>query len=173
VRGIGAATPLVALERRVLGVPVASWIVLEDLRPDPVACFAAALGPEAVLGALAHLAIRLHRAGVDHGDLKATHVFLARDGDRLVPKLIDLEGARFRGRVADARRLRALAQLNASLPDDFPAAARCRAFARYAAALPFADGTATARSAVVRASLARAHRWTGEGCAEAAPASAP
>jgi len=167
-RGIGAALPLALLERRVLGVPVASWIVLEDLRPAPVAAFASHEDPARVLDALARLAIRLHRAGVDHGDLKATHVFLARDGERLDPRLIDLEGVRFRTALPDARRMRALAELNASLPDAFPAGARCRVFARYAAALPFASGALAARAQIVRASLARRHRWTGAGCADAA-----
>jgi tRNA A-37 threonylcarbamoyl transferase component Bud32 len=166
-RGIGAARPLARLERRSFGVPTGSWIVLEDLRPAPVAAFAASEGPQRVLDALAALAIRLHRAGIDHGDLKATHVFLARDGERLAPRLIDLEGVRFRRRLADARRGRALAQLNASLPDAFPAAARCAAFARYATALPFERDAASVRRDVARASVARAHRWSGAGCADA------
>jgi hypothetical protein len=166
-RGIDAAEPLARLERRVLGLPVASWLVMEDLRPAPVAAFADTLDAPAVLDALADLAIELHRAGADHGDLKATHVFLHARAGRLVPRLVDLDRVRFRDAVSDARRLRALAQLNASLPDAFPADARCRAFARYAAALPFGRDVTAVRREVVRASLARAHRWTGAGCADA------
>jgi hypothetical protein len=169
-RGIGAARPLAALERRVLGVPVASWLVLHDLRPAPIATFAVERGElsaKVVADALAGLVVALHRRGVDHGDLKSTHVFLVRDGDgRIRPALIDLEGVRFPRRLSEARRVQALVELNASLPDSLPAALRCRAFARYAAALPFAQGPAAARRAIARGSLARAHRWTGAGCAD-------
>ncbi|RIK96919.1 MAG: hypothetical protein DCC71_22060, partial [Proteobacteria bacterium] len=169
-RRIGAARPLAALERRAFGVPVASWLVLEDLRPAPDAVSVLAGGAadaDAVCDALARLAIALHRAGVDHGDLKGTHVFLVRRDGALAPALIDLEGVRFVRRPSEARRIRALAQLNASLPDALPDALRCRAFARYAAALPFARGRAAALREVVAASLARRHRWSGAGCAEA------
>jgi len=166
-RGIDAAQPLACLERRVLGLPVASWLVLEDLRPAPVAACAEALDATVVLDALAGLAIDLHRAGADHGDLKATHVFLEERAGCLVPRPIDLDRVRFGDEVPLERRVRALAQLNASLPDAFPADARCRAFARYAAALPFERDVAEVRREVVRASLARAHRWTGAGCADA------
>jgi tRNA A-37 threonylcarbamoyl transferase component Bud32 len=174
-RRVGAARPLAALERRVLGIPVASWLVLEDLRPAPVAAFAlerGELAADALADALTRLVIDLHRADVDHGDLKATHVFLpVRDG-RTAPALIDLEGVRFRRSLADARRIAALAELNASLSDALPGALRCRSFRRYAAVLPFAGGNAAALAEVARASLARRHRWTGAGCASSSRAPA-
>jgi hypothetical protein len=166
-RRIGAARPLAFLERRRLGIPVASWIVLEDLRPAAPAAFALERGEAGageVLGALARLLVVLHRGGVDHGDLKATNVLLRRAGERLEPALVDLEAVRFRRRLGDARRLAALAELNASLPDAFPADARCAAFERYARALPFAAGPARALAELVDASLARQHRWTGADC---------
>jgi tRNA A-37 threonylcarbamoyl transferase component Bud32 len=169
-RGIGAALPLAFGERRVLGVPVSTWVVLEDLRPATPAAFAleaGAAGAEEVLDALAHVAIALHRAGVDHGDLKGTHVLLQRTATGLEPRLIDLEGVRFPVRLGAARRLHALAELNASLPDAYPASLRRRAFRRYATALPFRGGWQPALAHVVRESLARRHRWTGAGCAEA------
>lgn len=170
-RGIGAAEPIAVLERRRAGVPVASWIVLEDLRPAPTAVAALENGtPDAatVIDALTRLAIALHRARVDHGDLKGTHVFLCGSGNRPVPRLIDLDGVRFPRRLPDARRERSLAELNASLPDALPATLRRRAFARYANALPFAEGSEAALRRVVRASLARSHRWSGADCADAA-----
>jgi tRNA A-37 threonylcarbamoyl transferase component Bud32 len=169
-RRIGAALPLAFGERRVLGVPVASWVVLEDLRPAAPASFALETGAaaaEEILDALARLAIALHRAGVDHGDLKGTHVLLQRTPSCLEPRLIDLEGVRFPRRLREARRLHALAELNASLPDDYPATLRRRAFRRYAAALPFRGGSQRALARVVRESRARKHRWTGAGCEEA------
>lgn len=168
-RRIGAALPLAYGESKRLGVPIASWVVLEDLRPAADAAFAVDEGAataEQVFDALTHFAIVLHRAGVDHGDLKATHILLPQKADALVPHLIDLEGVRFANRLDDARRLRALAELNASLPDAYPAALRRRAFRRYAAALPFAIGWRAAQAQIVRESLARRHRWTGADCEE-------
>jgi hypothetical protein len=167
VRGVGAARPLAFLERRVLGLPIASLVVLEDLRPAEPADAGTALPPEAVVEALGRLARALHRRGVDHGDLKASHVFVRAAPDGTEARLIDLEGVRFPRRLADARRRQALAELNASLPDRFPAEARRRAFARYAAALPFAAGRDAALRAIVDASLARRHRWSGAGCERA------
>jgi tRNA A-37 threonylcarbamoyl transferase component Bud32 len=168
-RGLGAPRPLAYLERRRLGLPVASWLVLEDLRPAMAANLLAARAEEA-LDALARLLVELHRAGVDHGDLKATNVLLDA---ALGPALVDLEAVRFRRRVPDARRLAALAELNASLPDAFPAAARRRAFDRYVRALPFAMGRARALAQIVRASLERRHRWTGQDCDLAREADQP
>jgi len=92
---------------------------------------------------------------------------LQRTATGLVPRLIDLEGVRFPVRLRAARRLHALAELNASLPDAYPAQLRRRAFRRYAAALPFRGGWRPALARVVRESLARQHRWTGAGCEEA------
>lgn len=172
-RGVRAARPLAYVEERRLGLPLRSAIVLEDLRP---ARPATEVDPDfadgrRVVHALASLALSLHRLGVDHGDLKASHVFLHRDRPDLAPTLIDLDGVRFRppGRLGDARRVRALVQLNASLADELcPAENRCRAFRRYAALLPFADEDVDAVLArVVRESLARGHHWKGVGCERA------
>jgi len=170
-RGIGAARPLAFVERRRFGLPIASALLLEHLSDDVPADRALLDAPEcfdadAVVAALGRLALALHRAGVRHDDLKASHVLL-RPAARREPetRLIDLEGVRLDAALSDTDRLHALAQLNASLPDVYPAAARCRAFARYARALPFASGAARALEHVVARSLARRHRWTGAGCA--------
>ena len=172
---IGAATPLAFLERRRFGVPVASTLVLEDLRPALPADAIDAQGAAAVelVDALARLALQLHTRGVEHGDLKASHVWLARRDGRLETKLIDLEGVRFPRKLSDASRLRALAELNASLPDSIPDAPRCRAFAIYAALLPFRVPAQQALRDLVARSLAREHRWTGAGCALAGDAFRP
>ncbi len=172
---IGAATPLAFLERRRLGVPVASTLVLEDLRPALPADAIDARGAAAaeVVDALAGLALQLHARGVVHEDLKASHVWLVRRDGRLEAKLIDLEGVRFPRKLSDASRLRALAELNASLPDSIPAAPRRRAFALYAALLPFRVPAHQALRELVARSLAREHRWTGAGCALAREIGAP
>jgi hypothetical protein len=169
-RGIAASTPYAFLERRRFGLPIASVAVFEDLRQFTPAdrCTPREASPEQVVDALARLVTKLHRNGVVHGDLKASHVYMGWRERRLEARLIDLEGVRFRARLRDSARIRALAELNASLPDDIPDALRCRAFARCAASLPFRRGREAALHAIVRTSLARAHRWTGAGCAVAA-----
>ena len=164
-RRIGAARPLAFAERRRFFIPVESYVVLEDLRGwEPADRFR---GDPCDLGvALARLARDLHRRGVVHGDLKASHVLVApgEGASTLETRLLDLEGVRFRRRLRDADRIRTLAQLNASLPDRFENATRRRAFERYAAALPFEMPSDRALRLIVSESLARAHRWTGKDC---------
>jgi tRNA A-37 threonylcarbamoyl transferase component Bud32 len=168
-RGIGAARPLAFLERRAFGIPAASLVVLEDLRPD----WPADSPPEGadlaqVVPVLARLAARLRLQGVDHGDLKGGNVYLREGlGGSLEARLIDLESVVFRRNVGERRAIRALAQLNASLPDAYPARARCAALELYARLAPFSGGREQARSEVIAQSLARRHRWTGAGCAQA------
>ena len=173
-RGIRAARPMAYLVRWRLGLPVESLVVLEDLagRVPADRALEAGADPERVLADLADLAVRLHRRGVDHGDLKASHVLLAPPGVPGQPALIDLEGVRFRRRLSERRRRLALAQLNASLPDSFGSAARHAAFRRYAARFPFRARTAAVEADLVAASLARRHRWTGRDCGLAAGAAA-
>jgi hypothetical protein len=165
-RNIGTATPIAYVERRAWGVPIASAVVLEDLQALKAAdrCDAGWAEDREVVDAIVRLAIRLHRCRVAHGDLKASHVLLERGDDGIEGRLIDLEGVRFRRRLSDRARIRALAELNASLPDRIPAELRCRAFGRYAAALPFDCDTHHALRRIVAISLARQHRWTGRDC---------
>ena len=165
---IGTASPLAFLEERRLGATTASTLVLEDLRPAPAADRASDDGvdPRDVVQALQRLALRLHACGVDHGDLKASHVLLLPGKGQLEPHLIDLESVRFPRRLGEKRRVASLAALNASLPDAVPAALRCRAFERYAALLPFRR---PALLRIVEISLARRHRWSGAGCEVARP----
>jgi hypothetical protein len=172
-RGIAAARPYAFVERRRFGLPVASAAVFEDLRSAAPAdrCVPSVASPGQVVDALAQLATRLHCSGAVHGDLKASHVFLERRGRRLEARPIDLEGVRFRPRLGDRERIRALAELNASLPDSIADGPRCRAFARCAAALPFDRGREAALREVVAVSLRRDHRWTGAGCAIASQVS--
>ena len=164
-RRIGAALPYAFLEQRRLGLPVASWLWLEDLRPAvPADAFAGVFDAAAVADALVSLLSRLHRAGIRHGDLKASHVYLAPGAAGLAARLIDLESVRFTRRVPERARIRELAQLNASLPDALPDAIRCRAFERYRAALPFRSPAQLCLRRIVAASLARSHRWSGTRC---------
>jgi len=169
VRGIGAALPLAFVERRALGLPVASFAILEDLRPGrPVQ----ELRPDGdaptaaeLVNRLCDLAASLHRHGVIHGDFQALHVYGCEGASGWEMALIDLEGVRFPGRLREGQRIEALAELNASLPDDLISLdERLRGFERYAARLPFEMGADAARVAIARRSLERRHRWRGEGC---------
>jgi len=165
-RGLPAATPLAFLERRRLGLPAASLVVLEAL-PEAAAAHALARPPEETLAALTRALVALHRAAVSHRDLQADHVFLVPAGRGLEARLVDLDDVRFPRRLPDRRRRRALAQLAASLPDAVPDALRARAFAAYARALPFRggrEGRERALRRVVRESLRRRHRWTAPEC---------
>jgi len=166
-RGIAVSTPIAFLERQRWGLPFVSIAVFRDARPgEPAdACPPAFARPDEIIDALLTLVLHLHRRSVVHGDLKASHVMLRRDGEQLTTRLIDLEGVRFPRRLSDADRIRAIAELNASLPDEFPGPLRRRAFERYAAALPFVRGQDAVLRDVVSLSLARRHRWTGGGCA--------
>jgi hypothetical protein len=164
---VEAARPLAFVESKRGFLVTGSAVLLEDLGSLPDACDAASRGDgEAVLTALADLVATLHRRHIDHGDLKSTHIFLEEREGHLLPRLIDLEGVRFRRRIGAKRRLRALAQLNASLPDAYPNDARCRALARYLAEHPFPDGNRRALERLVAMSLARRHRWSGPGIQE-------
>jgi tRNA A-37 threonylcarbamoyl transferase component Bud32 len=165
-RFLGVAMPLAYLERHAFGLPGASLVMLEDLRPSLPAdrCEGDPESRARAVAALGRVARDLHARGIDHGDLKASHIYLDPRAPDLDPRLIDLEGVRFSRRVSDHRRLRALAQLNASLPDAFPDSARQRAFARYAHRLPFRRGRERALRWIVAHSLAREHRWSGAGC---------
>jgi tRNA A-37 threonylcarbamoyl transferase component Bud32 len=163
-RGVGAPLPLAYLEERRAGLPVRSLVVLEDLRPAPDALAASRAEPAATALALAELALRLHRRGIDHGDLKCTNVIL-EGAPPYTAKLLDLEGVRFARRpLSDETRLDALAQMNASLPDAVTAADRRHAWDRYRRALPFAAGREAALAEIVARSVRRRHRWSGAGC---------
>jgi tRNA A-37 threonylcarbamoyl transferase component Bud32 len=166
-RGIGTALPVAFVERRRFGIPVASAIVLEDLQGLETAesCATDRTDEREILTAVSRLAIGLHRRGAIHGDLKASHVLLEREANRVNGRLIDLEGVRFRRRLSDRARIHALAQLNASLPDHISDAERLRAFRRYAAAVPFRGDPQRCLREIVALSIARQHHWTGKGCA--------
>jgi len=159
--GIGAARPLAFVEQARAGIPARSLLVSTDLRAFPTAAAEAASDPERAVNLLCDLVLRLHEHRFVHGDLRAQHVHLCGSGQ--LPSLIDLEGVHTVRSLSDTQRMEALAQVNASLPDDVvPAALRAAAYARYAAALPFA--TTDARERIVDMSRARKHLWQGRDC---------
>jgi len=164
IRGIGAPAPYAFVEERWHGIPVASLIVLEDLRPAlPVHEI-----PESKLDAttladlLLRLLLRLHRTGVIHGDLQSLHILMHSDQEI---SLIDLEGVRFRRRLSDEQRIQALAELNASISDQQLAGKiRGEAVRRYLRELPFDRGNNRAVRTIVVRSIARRQRWKGDDC---------
>jgi len=169
-RGIAATEPLAFIDLG--GVQRRSVLLLEDTSSRP--CLENSSHPswdevgEARLGdALLQLLLRLHRRGVDHGDLQASHLFGDIQGGAIREfVLIDLEGVRFERNLGDEARLRALAELNASLGDArLSSKTRHHIFDCYARALPFTMSREEALRSLVKRSLARRHRWTGADCA--------
>jgi tRNA A-37 threonylcarbamoyl transferase component Bud32 len=172
-----SARPLAHLEERTLGLPGASWLVLErvgevdlDAYQPPTAREALALA-----GFVGDWLADLHALGWHHADLKGSNLRLRPSPDDATPPrlwLVDLEDLAGPGEPDDEARLTALAQLNASIPDArLDAQARGEALARYCARLPFSRvglDLAGARQEILRRSLARDHRYRGEGCAAAA-----
>lgn len=167
-RDIGATLPLAYCERHQFGLPTSSLVILEDLTPAKPADTLGQTAPLPTLEALTKIAITLHQKGVDHGDLKASHVYVAQasnDGAAQgTTHLLDLEGVKFRGRLSERTRMQALIELNASLGDAFPNSARLAAFERYWRALPFARSKTEVLREIVVQSLKRKHRWSGAGC---------
>ena len=160
-------------ESRRRGLPTASWLVLEHVgtldldahRPGtPAEAFTLARAVGAWLA-------DLHALGWHHTDLKASNLRLLPPADGASPArlwLVDLEDLEGPVRIDDEARLAALAQLNASIPDaHLPPQARLAALECYVARLPFAQAALDlegARREILRRSLARAHRFRGEGC---------
>ena len=175
-----SARPLAYLEERTGGLPGASWLVLERVGNADLDRIRPATPGDARALALAFgdWLAELHALGLGHADLKGSNLRVgSRDGsaaalpDGAVHEfwLLDLEDLIGPAAQRDEARLTALAQLNASLPDEhFDRAARETALARYLARLPFENpqlGFEGARREIARRSLARGHRWRGEGCA--------
>lgn len=164
-RGIAAARPRAFAERRRLGVPVASWLVVEAIEPrhSPEAWLAH--GDAAALArAVSGLAIALH-----WGDVRWRRLALDRlavDDSRPAPTLrpAELDGVSFPRRLAEARRIEDLAALNAALPETLSDGLRRAGFDRYALAVPFAQPPSSALRRVVERSRRRAERWSGTGC---------
>ncbi len=182
-----SARPLAYLEERTGGLPGASWLVLErvgDADLDRIRPATAGDARELAL-AFGDWLAELHALGLGHADLKGSNLRVgSRDGNAVaLPDgavcefwLLDLEDLIGPAAQRDEARLTALAQLNASLPDEhFDLAARETALARYLARLPFENpqlGFEAARREIAGRSLARGHRWRGEGCALEKPTKA-
>ncbi|KAF0245680.1 MAG: hypothetical protein FD180_1400 [Planctomycetota bacterium] len=106
------------------------------------------------LDGLASLVARLHRADAHHRDLKANNI-LADGPTRFA--FLDLEDLEFR-RVRRADSVKALAQLNAALPE-LTRADRWRMLKRYAAGWKGLGDLRAAAAEIMRLTVARKHNW--------------
>ncbi len=118
VAGTGVSTPPVVAwgrKRRYL-LPEADYLLTEALPPETRfvnhALEKANPSDEAIISGVTALAARLHRAGIEHGDLSFRNLFIAPEGRFGV---IDLDGCRLWQRaVPRCRRRRELARLISS-----------------------------------------------------------
>jgi tRNA A-37 threonylcarbamoyl transferase component Bud32 len=172
-----SARPIAHLEERRIGLPGSSWLVLEHVGAVDLDAYSPSTMQEALAlaGFVGDWLADLHALGWHHADLKGSNLRLLPSPDDATPPrlwLVDLEDLAGPGRPDDEARLTALAQINASIPDArLDAQARGEALARYCERLPFTRAGLDlegARQEVLRRSLARDHRYRGEGCAAAA-----
>lgn len=162
-----AARPLAWVERRVAGVPITSWLLIEPVGLADLDTFQPRSPTEArrLWLALADWLADQHARGLGHRDLKAGNVRVGFDGDAPRFRLVDLGELTGPAPIGEDDRLRALAQLNAAIAEPLAEAGlRRAALEHYAARLPFERPLAEAVATVARASRARAHRWTGRDC---------
>jgi serine/threonine protein kinase len=111
-----------------------------------------------LVDALAAFLRTLHARGVEHRDLKGSNLLVRERGDGFEFFLVDLAEVRFPRRAREARRLEALAQLNASTPLVVGRGERLRFLARYAPLAPRAERARLFR-AVDRLTRARKCVW--------------
>lgn len=174
-----SARAIAYLEQRRAGLPGASWLVLERVGDVDLDAYRPT-GPVeagALARELADWLVDLHAVGQGHNDLKGSNLRLRAAACEAQPAqfwLVDLEDLRGPEALGDEARLKALTELNASIPDaHFDPHARLELLARYLARRPLADfsdgkrGIERASAEIARRSLARAHRWRGERCAAA------
>ncbi|TDJ09900.1 MAG: hypothetical protein E2O71_00885 [Deltaproteobacteria bacterium] len=155
MRDIRTARPVAWLDR---------WLIMEDAGQDVVAWVEAHFGEasaperEELSRKLADLLADLHRRGTYHSDLKASNMTWS-PGEPA--RLLDYQRVRFGIRVSRRRRIRNLAQLNASLPDQLPGELRERTLQRYLERCGYREHGSKLREAVISQSLQRSHRWHG------------
>ncbi|MEE2703679.1 MAG: hypothetical protein VX614_06625 [Myxococcota bacterium] len=162
VAGCGLEARGIATGRSVAWV--GRWLVMEDAG-EPLSAFVehnfSGTTPherEEMADCLATLVGTLHRRGIYHADLKAGNLCWAPGTP---PRLVDYGQVRFGRHVSSRRRIRNLAQLNASLPDPVPGGLRERALERYLGETGEPRNRRRFRARIIRESLRRNHRWSG------------
>jgi len=105
--GVPTARPLAFAERRCCGVPLRSYLLMEEI-PQATTLFAWRGDKRRTIQALARLLARLHNAGFTHRDLKEGNILL---DDRGEPFLVDLDGLRYVRELKDTWAAADLARL--------------------------------------------------------------
>lgn len=171
-----AARPLAYLEERRFGLPVRSWLVLEEVGEsdlDQLIPQTEAIANR-VAKALGSWLAEGHSWGLSHRDQKASNIRVTITPRSIRFWLIDLEDLIGPKECSEQARLHALSQLNASLSDEaFGLDARLAALDHYLAQAPDSIARDGAMIQIVKQSLARQHRWRGQGCTLADSKSAP
>jgi len=160
------------VDARRAGLPWRSWLLLESVGDEDLDRFRPTSPEEAraCARALGTWLAERHAWGLQHRDLKASNLRVARIDEGFRFWWIDLEDVRIGSRLRESDRVRALVQLNASLDDEaFRSEARRAAFEAYHERLPFESDVGRLLERIVSSSLARSHRWRGEDCDLAAP----
>jgi tRNA A-37 threonylcarbamoyl transferase component Bud32 len=142
LRGVAAPAALGLVLPAALAV-ASAFVVLEAIDgAEPVnryvlrRCADAVARPQRLrlLHSVADLLCSLHERGIEHRDLKGSNLLVRERGEGFELFLVDLAEVRFSPRVVEARRLEALAQLNASMPLAVGPSERLHFLARYAPA---------------------------------------
>jgi hypothetical protein len=113
------------------------WISLEDMIRDHPEFYRGREGAEhkkVLLGKLGQLAKKMHRSGFNHRDFNATHILLryTEDGELHEPALFDLQRVDQKRIFRFRWIIKALAELNYSLPENlFTPKDRLRLFQAY------------------------------------------
>jgi len=164
---LGART-FAALEERSARGPATSWLIVESVGSFDLDEYRPASEEAARTCslALARWVAEWHAWGIEHLDLKAGNIRVDDRNGEFRFWLIDLGDIRFRRRLGDSARRKALVQLNASLADDaFPPSARLAALDDYVERLPFRGVRQRELvESIARLSQVRNHRWRGVGC---------
>jgi tRNA A-37 threonylcarbamoyl transferase component Bud32 len=92
--GVRTAQVIATADHRILGVPVRSFVVMEEIRD----AIDAREANDSSLMDLARLLARLHQEGFTHRDLKETNILFNPAG---VPHVIDLDGLKAQDSVTD------------------------------------------------------------------------
>jgi len=166
-----SAPALAFLERRRLGLPLESWLFMDEVGEHDLDQYRPRTPQEAesIAREVARWLAAQHLQGLGHRDAKGGNLRLTIDAPTASapspkPQLwfVDLEDLTGPASISISTRQKALVQLNASLSDElYPNEARKRALVDYAEALPFEASIEEVIKTIARESRARGHRWRG------------